>query len=332
MKSIKILPIALLLIFTLVVMIFDTGCNASKPNSAHSSYKKVAPIQTMRDLDYPFEVKYVKLGEDIELAYADEGDGDKTIIFIHGLGSYLKAWYKNINGLRDQYRCIAIDLPGYGKSSKKPHSGMMTFYAEVIKNFIEELDLTNVTLAGHSMGGQISMMAAYNYPGMIDRLILVSPAGFELFSEGQKQWFREVMTLEGVKLTTIEQIQTNAAYNFYQMPEDAEFMITDRIAIRSADDFDNYCYTVVRSVNGMVDEPVFEILGKIDLPVLILFGENDNLIPNRFLNPGKTSKIAETGNEKLPDSELIMVPRCGHFLQFEKAEEFNEAVREFLGN
>jgi pimeloyl-ACP methyl ester carboxylesterase len=295
------------------------------------SYKHVEPLQTMRDLDYPFEVKYADLDNDIQVAYADEGTGPETIIFIHGLGSYMKAWYKNVEVLKDNYRCIAVDLPGYGKSSKAAHNGQMSFYAGVIKELIDKLELKNVVLAGHSMGGQISIMAAVNYPETIQKLILVDPAGFEIFNKGQKQWFREVMTVDGVMLTTVDQIQANLAYNFYKMPADAEFMITDRIAMRGADDFENYCYAVVQSVGGMVDEPVFDILKTVQQPVLILFGKNDNLIPNRFLNPGRTTTIAKAGHGQLPNSQLIIVPECGHFMQFEKAEVFNEEVKGFLG-
>lgn len=312
-----------------IIIILTVSYNMS--HAQLNPYRDIKPLETMRDLHYPFEVKYVDLPGDIQLAYVDEGAGDQTIIFIHGLGSYLKAWEKNIAGLKDYYRCIAIDLPGYGMSGKKPHSGQMRFYAEVIKNLMDELQLENVVLAGHSMGGQIAMMAAINYPDAIIKLILAAPAGFEEFHEGQKQWFREVMTLDAVVKTPIDQIQTNLAYNFYNMPADAGFMITDRIAMRSADDFEHYCYAVVQSVNGMVDEPVIELLHTIEHPVLILFGEFDNLIPNRFLNPGRTVDIARKGHEKLPNSKLVMIPKCGHFLQFEKYEVFNKEVVDFLG-
>ncbi len=323
--NISIAPaLALLLIITL------TGLKMTFAQNSMHPYQNIEPLKTFANLKYQYEVKYIDLPGDVRLAYVDEGRGDQTIIFIHGLGSYLKAWEKNIAGLKDQYRCIAVDLPGYGKSGKKPHSGMMSFYAGVIKDLIDELKLENVVLAGHSMGGQISMMFAINYPEKVDKLILAAPAGFEEFNKGQKQWFREVMTIEGVMKTTVEQIQTNLAYNFYNLPDDAEFMITDRIAMRSADDFEAYCYAVVQSVNGMVDEPVIELLPTIQHPTLILFGEFDNLIPNRFLNPDKTETVARKGHEKLPNSRLEMIPDCGHFLQFEKADIFNQKVKVFL--
>lgn len=295
-----------------------------------SPYSNIKNISSFDELEYPFEVKKVKISEEIEIAYMDEGKSDEIIIFIHGLGSYSPAWGKNIEGLKDHYRCIAIDLPGYGKSSKNPHSGMMTFYADVVNQFVTKLDLGQVILAGHSMGGQISMVAAMHYPSMVKELILVDPAGFERFNEGQKDWFRDVMSLTSVKNTPADGIQTNLAYNFYNFPKDAKFMITDRIAMRTAKDFDNYCYAVVRSVHGMVDQPVIDKLNLIQQPTLIFFGENDNLIPNRFLNPGKTEPIAKFGANQIKNSKLIMVPKCGHFMMFEKPETFNTEVQNFL--
>lgn len=297
-----------------------------------SAYQNIPQMNSMNELNYNFDVKYVQLKNDIRLAYIDEGKGKgkETILFVHGLGSYIPAWRKNISVLKENYRCIAIDLPGYGKSSKNPHSGRMSFYAGVVAEFIKTMKLGKVILAGHSMGGQISMVTALHHPEVIDKLVLVDPAGFENFHAGQRKWFKEVMTPNLVRLTTLEGIEANLATNFYNMPDDAIFMITDRAAMRTASDFDNYCYAVCQSVAGMVDEPVIDKLSLIDKPTLIFFGENDNLIPNRYLNPGSTIKIAESGAAKIKNSKLIMVPKCGHFMMFEKSDVFNTELEAFL--
>jgi pimeloyl-ACP methyl ester carboxylesterase len=71
-------------------------------------------------------------------------------------------------------------------------------------------------------------------------------------------------------------------------------------------------------------------LEQISQPTLIFFGENDNLIPNRYLNPGRTVDIAKFGASKIKNSKLVMVPKCGHFMMFEKYETFNREVSEFL--
>lgn len=307
----------------LLIVMIASGCS--------SPYKGLSDLNTMNDIEYPFQVKKVYLPHNGHtIAYADMGSGHKTIVFIHGLGSYSPAWSRNINELSQHFRCIAIDLPGYGKSSKEPHSGLMSYYAGVVAELIKELNLQNVYLAGHSMGGQISITTALLYPDMVKGIILVAPAGFERFTAGQKQWFRDVMTPKGVKLTTAEAIQNNLATNFYKVPKEAEFMITDRLRMRKANDFDGYCYAVAQSVKGMVDEPVIDYLSDIKVPTLIFFGENDNLIPNRYLNPGKTKDIAAYGASKIANSKLVMVPKCGHFMMFEKPEIFNSTVIEFL--
>ena len=282
------------------------------------------------DIVYPFEVKKVILTGDIQLAYAEEGNGKQTIIFIHGLGSYLPAWKKNVESLKDSYRCIAIDLPGYGKSSKGNYSGMMEFYAEIIQEFCKSKALNNIILCGHSMGGQIAITAALKYPHLIQKLILIAPAGFETFNKGEKQWFRDVMTVDGVRLTSVEQIKTNLAYNFYNMPDDAKFMIDDRIDMRDASDFNAYCYSIVQSVKGMVDQPVYEFLPQVKQATLCIFGENDNLIPNRYLNGGFTRRYAKKGANRLPDCSLIMIPHAGHFVMFEKSEEVNAFIKNFI--
>jgi pimeloyl-ACP methyl ester carboxylesterase len=266
----------------------------------------------------------------MKVFYADQGQGDQTLVFIHGLGSYAPAWKENLVTLQQHFRCIVLDLPGYGKSDKGNYPYTMPFFAEVIQSVILKLDLKNPILAGHSMGGQIALTHALLYPGVASKLVLIAPAGFETFHKGERQWFREVMTPDLTRLTTVEQIRLNYAYNFYRMPAAAEFMVLDRIAMRSAVDFPAYCYSIAESVKGMVDYPVFEFLKDIAVPVLVVYGENDNLIPNRFLHGGPTVKVAKQGMSQLKQGELKMIPKAGHFVMFEKADAVNQAMIAFI--
>jgi len=309
-------------LLTLVLLFLMSNCLAQD---------KLPAVQTFDELTYPFPTQKVQLNDGLEVAYFDEGQGGTTIIFIHGLGSYAPAWKKNIEGLRDTYRCIAIDLPGYGKSSKGKYEASMTYYATIVKDFMNALDLESAVLAGHSMGGQIAITAALAYPDKVDRLLLMAPAGFETFHKGQKEWFRTVLTPTAVKLTTVDQIRENIAWNFYEMPEEATFMIDDRIAMRSAEGFDAYCYIIPECVKGMVDEPVFDHLPEVKQPTLVFFGQNDNLIPNRFLNGGKTEDIGQQGVEQIPNARLLMVEKAGHFVHFERSELVNKEIKAFIG-
>ncbi len=298
--------------------------------SSCAPYKNIPQINSFQDLTYQSETKKVTLSNDVEIAYTENGDGAETIIFIHGLGSYIPAWNRIIPELSKKYRCIAIDLPGYGKSSKNPQSGLMTFYADVIHEFADALHIEKFNLAGHSMGGQISVVYALTWPEQINNLMLFAPAGFERFTAGQKRWLEDIMTPVLVRSATYEAIELNLAYNFYNMPKEAEFMITDRFAMRYAQDFNNYCYAVSKSVAGMVNEPIIDKLKNLQTNTLIFFGENDNLIPNRYLNPGSTKKIAEQGSNLIPNSKLVMIPQCGHFIMFEKPETVVQEVVKFI--
>lgn len=298
--------------------------------SACQFQKSIPEISTMDELPYPFETKKVSLPSGIEIAYFDEGQGEKTLLMVHGLGSYAPAWKKNISALSQSYRCIALDLPGYGKSSKGKYEGGMRFFADVLKGFVDGLELKNVVLMGHSMGGQISITASLAYPETFQELVLISPAGFETFHPGQRKWFGEVITARGVYLTPVDQIKANIGWNFYNMPRDAEFMVRDRIAMRNCPGFEGYCYIIPECVRGMVDDPVFEFLPQVKAKTLVIFGKNDNLIPNRFLNPGTTRSVAEKGTAQLPNAQLEMIGTAGHFVHFEQAETVNARIIDFL--
>lgn len=298
--------------------------------SCASPYATVEGLKSMDELQYPFDVKKQKLSSGAEVAYVDEGSGLQTIILVHGLGSYLPAWKKNIPTLSQNYRVIALDLPGYGRSSKGPWEGSLEFFANTVIELADSLGIEQFVMGGHSMGGQITMVAALQHPERVQKLILTAPAGFETFHDGEKEWFRSVATPTLTLVAKPKTIQQNVAINFYDMPDDADFMIRDRIAMRSAADFNGYAYIIAESIKAMVDRPVYDYLDQIKQPTLIFFGEADQLIPNRFLTGGKTETIAEMGHSKIPNSVLHMVPEAGHFIHFEQSEFFNEKVMTFL--
>ena len=131
-------------------------------------------VKSMKDIDYGVEVKTIKVKGNISVAYTDEGKGT-NLGFIHGLASYLPAWKKNTAVLKDSYRCIALDLPGYGKSDKGNYEVSMEFYADVVAEFCSQLKLSQVVLVGHSMGGQVAISAALKYPELVARLVLIAP-------------------------------------------------------------------------------------------------------------------------------------------------------------
>ncbi|MEL7220882.1 MAG: alpha/beta hydrolase [Bacteroidota bacterium] len=285
----------------------------------------------MDSWSYPYPIQYLELADDLRVAYVEEGKGETTLLFIHGLGSNLKAWQKNIATLSDDYRCIALDLPGYGKSSKGDYSFSMQFFAETINAFVQKKRLKNVVLVGHSMGGQIAVHALLQNPTIAQQLVLVASAGFEQFTEQERNWFASVYTPAVVKMTSEEQIVKNFELNFVELPEDARFMIDDRLEMKASEAYDYYCNMIPQCVNAMLTEPIFDRLSTITLPTLVLYGEQDALIPNTFLHPTlDIAQVAKAGSGQLADSKLILVPAAGHFVNWEQAAAVNEAIYTFL--
>ena len=297
------------------------------------SCAQVAPVESdpFQEIQYFAGVSKVSLTDNIEIAYTDTGKGEKTLLFIHGLGGYLKHWQFNVPSLSEDFRCIAVDLPGYGKSSKGDYSGSMSFNADILAKFIKELNLQNVWLVGHSMGGQIGMTLALDNSSLVEGLVLAAPAGIETFTEVQKGLFRNTVTQTTVMSTSDEQILANVKVNFMEDHPFIKELANDRIRIKASPLFASHAQTVAGGVAGMVNEPVFDRLSELTLPCLIMFSADDALIPNRFMNPNSSADIlAKTVEEMIPNAEVKVMTGTGHLLQIEKASEFNLNLRNFI--
>jgi pimeloyl-ACP methyl ester carboxylesterase len=287
------------------------------------------PPVAFTDLKYPMATRTVRVGT-AEIAYHDTGSGERTLLLVHGLGSSMTAWSKNLEALARDHRVVVVDLPGYGKSTKANYEYTMRFFAKAIRGVVRELDLQRVVLVGHSMGGQIAMTYALDYPGTVEALVLTSPAGLEPFNDGEARWLAGMTTPAFTCNADDEAVWTRHVQNFHRAPKDAEFMVADRLAVRGGPDFADYCVAVSRSVAGMLDEPVVERLPEIDVPVLVVFGDADALIPNPFLHGGSTVRLAKKAVDRFADAQLVLLEKAGHMAQFERAEQWNREVLQFL--
>jgi pimeloyl-ACP methyl ester carboxylesterase len=282
---------------------------------------------------YAFAVKETEYPKGYKMAYTDEGSGDTAIVFIHGLGGYLKHWEAVADSLKGSARCIAVDLPGYGKSSRAEFAAedFMDFYADAVLHLIGELQLKTVVLAGHSMGGQIAMITALKAPEKIAALVLAAPAGFETFSSTEGYAMKSFATADFFAKQGEEEIRKSFEANFFQMPPQAEQLIQERLAMRNSYGFEAYCQTVANGVKGMLDHPVREQLPNIRQKTLVLFGANDLLIPNRLMHKDLTTQqVAEEGTKALPNARMVMIPEAGHLLTFEKPQAVAAEIRQFL--
>lgn len=225
-------------------------------------------------------------------------------------------------------------MPGYGLSglrTYRPTTDQLSFYADNLLAFVQQRDLRNVVLIGHSMGGQVAMVAALKQPQAFSQLVLINPAGLETFTEQEGNLLTRYAVPEFFQQQTEAAIREGYARNFTSLPTDAETLIQDRLRLRDCPGFADYCRTVAQGVRGMLAHPVRTQLRQIQRPTLILFGEDDKLIPNRLLHPTLTTHaVANIGDTDIPDSRLLMIPRAGHMVMYEQAGAVNRAIRAFV--
>ena len=280
---------------------------------------------------YPEHALETVTVDDDTLAYLDTGGDGPPLVLVHGLGSNLSLWRDHIDPLSAAHRVLALDLPGFGVSSKHGVSGRMTDFADAVRGFVDALDLAPVTYVGVSMGGQIGLTLALEAPAVVERLVLVSPAGIETFTDQQAAALRQTMTPQAVASADSSAIRQNTAVNFANWSPDYAWLIEQRHALSKRDDFMAYARANAAAVAGMVDEPVYDRLGEVEQPTLVLYGTGDRLIPNPYLNPQwDTAAIAQRAEEALPNAQVHMIDAAGHLLMVEQPEAFRRHLQAFL--
>lgn len=311
-------------VLALIALVALAACNIGY------RYLESPPLK-FSELDYGFPVKYI--GESPKIGYVDVGNpsAEKTLVLVHGLASNLGYFKLMIPELAKSYRVVAIDLPGYGHSEKGDFPYGMKWYAEQVRSVIQALELKNVYLSGHSMGGQIAMTYALNWPDELKALVLLSPAGVEPFRAGEGKWLSGVITIEGTMKTTEEQARVNLSRNFYNWSEDYEWLVEERMRLaKSKEEFREFAYAVDRCVQAMLSEPTTDRLGDIKVPVTFIYGKYDGLIPNPYLHPGFTADVFKKGQEAIPGSQLIEINNAGHMLTVEQPADVALAIKTVL--
>lgn len=134
--------------------------------------KSMRPTWVDDDL-FPFESRFVDV-EGHTVHYVDEGSGP-TLLLLHGNPTWSFLWREVIRELRDDFRCIALDYPGFGLSTAKPgYRYLPEEHAEVVTGFVDVLGLKEVTLVGQDWGGPIGLATVQRRPGVFDRLVLAN--------------------------------------------------------------------------------------------------------------------------------------------------------------
>ena len=244
----------------------------------------------------------------ITLAYVDEGSGD-PVVLLHGWGGQAVSMTPLIVGLRDRYRVLAFDLPGFGGSSPPPVPWGTPEYAAFVQEAVASLGIPRATYIGHSFGGRIAIWLAAHAPETVQALVLVDAAGIKppaTFRRRMRRLFYK--TAQTVLRLPILGAKGPA--------------LRERLAMRfgSAD---------YRAVSGVmrssfvktVNLDLSECMRAIAAPTLLIWGEKDQATP---ITDGRTMERLIRG------SRLIAVAGAGHFSYLDSPSFVNAVVGAFL--
>ena len=254
----------------------------------------------------------------------------QVAILIHGWSSSWYAMSPILGLLSQRFRCLAVDLPGYGKSPKLKKDTTITDYADLIAGLIEEVSDGPVVLIGHSMGGMISIQVAKNYPVLVERMVLICPTITGLLSTFINLVVSPITFLERFPFG---QLLSSGVQNIV-------VGITDRImrpvsfAERTGitqEDYARIRADARRPDQGKVRAECFLAkresdlsgsLHRLDIPSLVLWGAEDNTVPLRD---------AGVVADEWPDADLRILPKAGHWPHFERPEATLRLIASFLG-
>jgi pimeloyl-ACP methyl ester carboxylesterase len=247
----------------------------------------------------------------IRMHYIAEGPaGGQPVVLVHGLGVRAEEWAALAPYLvRAGYRVYMPDLPGYGRSQKPADfSYSLHDEAAMVIGFMDALGLTRVDLGGWSMGGGIVQHVAFDRPDRIRKLILFDAVGLK----EPPQFDTRLFTPENAD--QLFQLQTLLSPHPVQLPG---FIVRDVLKVSHRNE-----WVVKRAIASMLTgkDATDRILPQLKVPVLIVWGSADRVFP---------VSQARTMHRLVPQSELDIVPGCGHLAPKECAAQVGPMVVAF---
>jgi pimeloyl-ACP methyl ester carboxylesterase len=232
-------------------------------------------------------------------------EGRETVLFVHGAGGGQYTWSFQKGFFEKEFNPMIIELPGHGESEGEGEQEIGR-YAEHVYGFLKALGLEKVFLVGHSMGGAIVQTLGLTYPEMVKGIVLVGTGAklkvLPLILDGIKDNFKE----------TVQKIN-QFAYS-QKVPADliekgVSLMLQCRPEVLYGDFLACDRFDLMNEVE------------KIDLPALIVCGDDDQLTPVKY---------SQFLYSRIKGSRLEVLPNGGHMVMMESPHEFNEKIKEFI--
>lgn len=264
------------------------------------------------------DLRYLDLHGD-RCAYRDEGDGEETLLLLHGMAGSSETWRAVIPHLAKRYRVIAPDLLGHGSSAKPRGDYSLGAFAAWLRDLLDELGIRSVTVVGQSLGGGVAMQFVYRHPDYCRRLVLISSGGL-----GQDVgWTLRLLSAPGSELLLPliapspvvragDRVRAWFSARNIQSPRGAEMWS----AYASLSDAHTR-HAFLRTLRSVVDYrgQAVSALNKLhlttELPLMVIWGDQDRIIP---VDHGFAL------DQHRPGCRLEILDGVGHFPHVEKPD------------
>ena len=273
------------------------------------------------------ELKFLDLHGD-RVAYRDAGQGE-VVLLIHGMAGSSATWRAVLPQLSKKYRVVAPDLIGHGESAKPRGDYSLGAFAVWLRDFLDELGITRVTVVGQSLGGGVAMQFVYQHPDYCERLVLISSGGLgpevglilRLLSAPGAEFVLPIIAPKPV-LTAGNRVKSWLTGAGIQSPRGAELWsayssLSDRQTRQS---FLRTLRSVVDYRGQAVSAPN-RLQLQSELPVMAIWGDKDNIIP---VGHAYAARAARQG------SRLEVLPGVGHFTQVEASTRVVDLIEDFI--
>lgn len=246
----------------------------------------------------------IKIRQEDGYSFVEEGNGP-PLVLLHGLFGALSNWRAVVDTFKDRYRVIIPMLPIYEKSLVKPSvEGLAVF----VKEFIDYKKLEKSTFLGNSLGGHVALIFALNHIERVNALVLTGSSG--LFESGMGSTFP--------RRGNYKYIRERVQYTFHAPETATQELIDEVFGIVN----DNYkALRILKIARAAQRQNLRDELGKLTVPVLLVWGLNDNITPVH---------AAHEFHKRLPNSTLRFIDQCGHAAMMEQPERFNQLLDDFL--
>jgi 3-oxoadipate enol-lactonase len=254
----------------------------------------------------------------VSLYYTDEGSGEETILFSHGLLMNNEMFRAQIDHLKSRYRCISYDHRGQGQSEvTKSGYDMDSLFLDAAA-LIENLHLGAVHFVGLSMGGFIGMRLAARKPELIKSLVLMDTSADAEPNKLKYAALNLIFKVAGAKPISKNIMKIMFGKTFLSDPEREEernYYVHQLIQLKKS---------ITRSVSGVIDRPaIFDEIKGIEKPTLILVGDEDVAT---VVN--KSQRI----HKQIDGSVFEVIPFAGHSSCIENPDAVNSALERFLSH